>query len=211
MKIQSTNIGGVTTFTWNGKEEQTGIFKYPVTTPLFLRKNEVANDTIINRVNHAGVNKACYLFSADQYPFWKNVYPHLDWNWGMFGENLSVEGLDEATLRIGDIYKIGNALVEVSQPREPCYKLGVRFNNQEILRQFIDQNRPGTYVRVLEEGTVKNGDVFELQQQSSNTLTVQQFYELMFAKVKPKKILDLFMSNPAVPQYKKERYKKYIS
>lgn len=210
MQVISTNIGNSTTFEWNGKEEQTGIFKYPTTASLFLGKIDVAHDTVINRVNHAGINKACYLFSADQYSYWKNLYPNLEWDWGMFGENLTVEGLDESIMRIGDIYKIGGALVQVSQPREPCYKLGVRFGTQEILRQFIQRNHSGTYVRILEEGEVQKGDIVELQEQSENTLTVQQFYELMFTKEKSKEMLELFMSNDSVPQYKKERYKKHL-
>ncbi len=210
MKVISTNLGSPTTFVWNGQEEQTGIFKKPVSEALSLTINDVSKDTVIDRVHHAGLNKACYLFASDNYPYWKKLYPDLEWNWGMFGENLTVEGLDESTMRVGDIYKLGSALVQVSQPREPCYKLGIRFGTQDILRQFIDHNRPGTYVRILEEGKVKTGDVLELQQQSQNTLTTQQFYELMFMREKPKELLTLFMDNPSVPQYKKERYKKFL-
>ncbi len=210
MKIISTNLGNPTTFIWNGKEEQTGIFKYPVNEPLLLRKLDVGKDTIINRINHGGVNKACYLFSADQYPYWKPLYPNLDWNWGMFGENLTVEGLNESELRVGDIYKVGKALVQVSQPREPCYKLGIRFGDQNILKHYIEHRYPGTYVKVLEEGTVQQGDVFHLIEQSANPLTVNQFYDLMFAKEKDQETLQLFMSNASVPAYKKERMKKYV-
>ncbi|MFK7813927.1 MAG: MOSC domain-containing protein [Maribacter sp.] len=210
MRVISTNLGKPTTFKWNGKEEQTGIFKKPTSASLFLTKNDVRNDTVINRVNHAGINKACYLFASDNYPYWKERYPNLDWDWGMFGENLTIEGLDESKMRVGNIYTLGTSLVQVSQPREPCYKLGVRFGNQTILRQFIDHNLPGTYVRILKEGEVKTGDQLLLQEESSNTLTTQQFYELMFMKEKPKELLQLFMDNPSVPQYKKERYKKYL-
>ena len=210
MKIISTNLGTSTTFLWNGKEEQTGIFKYPAEEPLFLTKNDVSKDTVIDRVHHGGSHKAFYLFSANQYSYWKELYPDLEWNWGMFGENLTVKGLDESIMRVGDIYKIGGALVQVSQPREPCYKLGVRFGTQKILRQFIDRNHSGTYVRILEEGEVKKDDEVQLIEQSKNTLTVQQFYALMFAKQKSKEILSLFMNNTSVPEYKKERYKKYI-
>ena len=211
MKIVSTNIcNEPRTFVWNGTEEQTGIFKFPTTEKLFLTKSDVQKDTIINRVNHGGENKACYLFSADQYPFWKEKYPNHEWNWGMFGENLTVSGLDESQIRIGNIYKMGSALVQVSQPREPCYKLGIRFGTQQILKEFIDQNHPGTYVKILEEGEVRMGDELKLIQQSENTLTVQEFYELMFLKEKPKDLLQKFMDNPAVPQYKKERMQKYL-
>ncbi len=210
MQVISTNLGTSTTFLWNGKEEQTGIFKKPVSQALFLNTNDVSNDIVIDRVHHAGINKACYLFASDNYPYWKELYPELDWDWGMFGENLTIEGLDESTMRVGNIYKLGTALVQVSQPREPCYKLGIRFGTQDVLRQFIDHNKPGTYVRILEEGEVKTGDRLELVEQSENTLTTQQFYELMFMREKPKELLALFMSNPSVPKYKKERFKKFL-
>ncbi len=210
MKIISTNLGKPTTFEWNGKEEQTGIFKYPVAGPLTINTLDVANDTIINRINHGGINKACYLFSKDQYPYWKKIYPNLDWDWGMFGENLTVEDMDESQLRVGDIFKVGHAVVQISQPREPCYKLGIRFDDQNILKKYIAHGYPGTYVKVLEPGSVQNGDEFILLQRSANTLTVNQFYELMFAKEKDQGMLRLFMANEAVPAYKKERMLKYL-
>ena len=211
MKVISTNIGKPVTFEWKGKKEQTGIFKYPTKEPLFLTTKDVKKDTVIDRVHHGGENKACYLFSKDYYPYWKKLYPEHEWDWGMFGENLTVEGLDESIMKVGNIYKIGEALVQVSQPREPCYKLGIRFGTQEILKQFIEHNHPGTYVKVLEKGHITTGDKIELVKESDNPLTVQQFYELIFAKKKPREILELFMHNGAVPQYKKDRFKKYMS
>ncbi|WP_419212234.1 MOSC domain-containing protein [Maribacter sp. X9] len=211
MKVISTNIGEPVTFEWNGKKEQTGIFKYPKDEGLFLGKIEVKDDTVIDRVHHAGINKACYLFSSDYYDYWKKVYPQLEWHWGMFGENLTISGLDESEIRVGDIYKIGNALVQVSQPREPCYKLGIRFGNQKILKEFIAHNHPGTYVKILEEDHVKAGDNVVIVEKSENPLTVQQFYTLLYAKEKSKELLQLFMANESVPQYKKDRFKKHLS
>ena len=207
MKVISTNLGKPITFEWNGKEEQTGIFKYPTQEKLFLTKNDVSKDTVIDRVHHGGTNKACYLFSSDYYAYWKQEYPQLSWDWGMFGENLTIENMDESVIRVGNIYKIGEALIQVSQPREPCYKLGIRFNDQKILKKFITHNHPGTYVKILEEGAVKAGDEMKLVESSTNALTVQQFYELMFSKEKSPELLQLFMDNPAVPQYKKDRFK----
>lgn len=210
MRIISTNIGNPTTFLWKGKEEKTGIFKYPVSEALYLGKTAVKKDNVIDSKHHGGVNKACFLFSADEYPFWKKEYPDLDWDWGMFGENLTVEGLDESITRIGDIFKIGSAVVQVSQPREPCYKLGIRFNDQKILKKYIERGRPGTYVRVLEKGKVKIGDRLEVFEQSKNVLTVNQFFRLLYAKKKSPEILRLFMDNDSVPEYKKIRMQKYI-
>ena len=210
MKIISTNIGKATTFLWNGREEQTGIFKSPTNEPLLLGKMDVLKDTVIDRVHHAGINKACYLFASDHYPYWKGIYPELNWDWGMFGENLTVEGLDESTMRIGDIYKIGNVVVQVSQPREPCYKLGVRFGNAKILKEFIDYGYSGTYVRILEEGQVKNGDELILQEKSQNTLTVRECFQIILAKEKDPILLQKAINNPSLPEYKRDRLKKYV-
>lgn len=210
MKIISTNIGKATTFLWNGKEEQTGIFKYPTVEPLFLGKMDVLKDTVIDREHHAGLNKACYLFSADHYPYWKGMYPELNWDWGMFGENLTVKGLNESEMRIGDIYKIGSVVVQVSQPREPCYKLGVRFGNAKILKEFIDHGYSGTYVRILEEGQVKNGDMLSLLEKSNNTLTVKECFQIILAKEKDPILLQKAIDNPSLPEYKRNRLKKYL-
>lgn len=210
MKVISTNLGKPRTILRNGKEEQTGIYKYPTNDTLFLGKTDVEKDTVIDRKHHAGVDKACYLFSADHYPYWKKRYPQLEWKWGMFGENLTIEGLNEADLRIGDIYKIGTASVQVSQPREPCYKLGVRFGSQEIIRQFIDHGFPGTYVRILEEGKVALNDELILVQRSGNPLTVKQFYELLFSKKKDLEIVKLAIDNPSLPKYKRDYLKKFL-
>lgn len=211
MKVISTNIGKPTIFLRNGNEEMTGIFKYPISEPLKLGKSDVARDSVIDRIHHGGEHKACYLFSSDQYPYWKSKYPELEWNWGMFGENLTVEGLDEDELRIGDIYKIGTALVQISQPREPCYKLGVRFKNQAILKQFIDHGYPGTYVRVIEEGKVKTGDELILVKRSTNELTIKQFYLFLYAKTKEPEIARMAFDNEALPLYKRERLRKFLN
>jgi MOSC domain-containing protein YiiM len=159
---------------------------------------------------HGGIYKACYLFSAEQYPYWKEKYPHLDWNWGMFGENLTVKGLDESQIRVGSIYRLGTALVQITQPREPCFKLGLKFGTQKILKQFIDHGWPGTYVRILEVGKVNSGDTMELVEESSNPLTTQQFYRLLYAKEKNQAILKLAISNDSLPLHKRERLKKFL-
>ncbi len=210
MKIIATNIGKPTTITWNGKEEKTGIYKYPTHSPIFLGESDVLNDTVIDRKHHGGENKACYLFSSEAYSYWKPLYPNLNWNWGMFGENLTVEGLNEAKIRIGDIYKLGTAVVQISQPREPCYKLGIRFKSSRVIKQFINHGYPGTYVKVIQKGEVKTGDNFILQKQSPNELTIKNFYKLLFDKEKNKDILKLAIQNEALPQYKRDKLKKYL-
>lgn len=209
MKIISTNLGNPTKIVWNGKETTTGIYKFPVDQPILLQSTDVKGDSVIDRKHHGGIYKAAYLFSADRYAYWKEKYPDLEWNWGMFGENLTIQGLDESQIRIGSIYRLGTALVQITQPREPCYKLGIRFKDQNMIKQFIDQGFPGTYVRVLENGTVKTGDSMELSKASETPLTVQEFYKLLYAKTKDSHVLRLALQNEAIPKSKREKLKKW--
>lgn len=161
MKVISTNIATPKLVDWKGKQIKTGIFKQP-TDFIFLGATDVQNDAVIDRKYHGGVDKACYLYSADYYAYWQQKYPELEWNYGMFGENITIEGLDETKLFIGSQYKIGDAIVEITSPREPCFKLGIRFNNQQIIKQFIKVPYCGSYVKVLQEGKVTNGDLVVL-------------------------------------------------
>jgi len=210
LKIISTNIAKPTTFIWNEKEITTGIYKTPTTEPIFLGKSDVKNDEVTDRKHHGGEFKACYLFSENQYEFWKNLYPNLDWNWGMFGENLTIEGLDETKLFIGDIYKIGNALVQITQPREPCFKFGYKFGSQMALKQFINHGFSGTYVRILKEGFVKTGESFELVEQAKNSITTWQLFNLLFSKEKNLELINLILNNDALPQRKRDKLKSFI-
>ena len=179
MKVISTNISAPKTVIWKGKEEQTGIFKKPVS-EIFLGKEEVDDDAVVDRRYHGGVDKACYLFTADIYAEWKRMFPDADWSLGMFGENLTVAGLDEREMYIGDQYQIGEALVEVSEPREPCYKLGIRFGTQAVLKSFINQPHCGVYVRVLRPGKVETGDELVLVKRVQEEFTMARIYWLRY-------------------------------
>lgn len=202
MKITSTNIAKPTTIIWNGQEVITGIYKKPINQAIYLGNQQILNDEVSDRKHHGGEFKACYLFSADQYEYWKNLYPNLDWEWGMFGENLTVSGFNEEDISIGDIYEIGSALVQVTQPREPCFKFGVKFGNQEVLKQFIEHGFPGTYVRILKEGFVKTGDTLKLVEKAKNSITTAQFFHLLFSKEKDKNLIKLILNNDALPKEK---------
>jgi len=211
MLIISTNIARPKIIIWNGKQVTTGIYKTPVNQAIYLEKEQVKGDEISDRNVHGGEYKACYLFSADHYPYWKNLYPNLEWEWGMLGENLTVKGLDENKIYIGNIYRIGSALIQITQPREPCFKFGVKFGTQDVLKQFIEHGRPGTYVRVLEEGFVDINDRFELVEQAKNSLTISQFFNLLFEKTKNQEHLRLALNNDALPNRKKIKLAQFIN
>ncbi len=211
MKVIATNISEPKTISWRGKEVKTGIFKYPTSEPLYLGTEDVRKDAVIDRKYHGGEHKACYLFSADYYSYWKHLYPDLDWNWGMFGENLTVLGMDENLIRIGDIYKIGTSIVQLSEPREPCYKLGAKFGDQAVLKQFIHHAHCGTYVRVLEEGEVAVNDRIELIKQSDNPLTIAAYFKMLYATTKDTKTMQLAANNEALAKEKREKWRTLLS
>ncbi|MBT8266795.1 MAG: MOSC domain-containing protein [Bacteroidia bacterium] len=209
MKVIATNIGTPTIIRWQQKDEQTGIFKHPVEGPIWLEASQVSNDTVSDRKHHGGIYKACYLFSSDNYKYWRQLYPDLSWNWGMFGENITLEGMSEADLNIGSKYQLGNAVVQITIPREPCYKLGIRFNDQKIIDQFIDHGHPGTYVRVLKEGEVKKGDIFSIIEEVSNSISIADLYTLLYAKEPRQEILNTALSCEYLPERtRKKLYRK---
>lgn len=178
MQIISTNIAEPATIEWRGQQVQTGIFKYSVERPILLGLENVENDHVIDRRFHGGVDKACYLYSSDHYPFWKSKYPDNDWQWGMFGENLTVNGLDESEIRIGDRFQIGEAEIQVTQPRQPCFKLGVRFGDQSVVEYFWKSSLSGVYVRVLQSGSVIKGDEIRLIERNPDSLSVSQIFSI---------------------------------
>ncbi|MBQ4819525.1 MOSC domain-containing protein [Aquimarina sp. MMG016] len=197
MKVISTNIGETKIISWRGKDVKTGIYKYPVEEPIYLEKEDVKGDHVVDRRVHGGVDKACYLYSADHYPYWKERYPDLDWNYGMFGENITIEGLDESVIKIGATYFLGKALVQVSQPRQPCFKLGVRFETQTILKEFISAMFPGVYLRVLKPGVVKVGDTLELHE-AYDGISIKEMYQLTYHDVDSEELIRKAINDPLV-------------
>lgn len=210
MRIVSLNLGQKKTVSWRGKPVQTGIFKQPVEGPLFLGKTDVAGDVVYDRRYHGGIDKACYLFSADHYNSWKKLFPNLDWTYGMFGENLTVEGLDESNFYIGDILRIGGATVQISQPRQPCFKLGIRFGTQTVLKKFIQQNQPGLYVRVLDEERVFTGDTLELIERPHNSIRVLEVWDLLYKPDPDRDLLQFALDYPLLSDGCKESLRQVM-
>ncbi len=180
MKVISANRGEAQLVKWRGKSVKTGIFKHPVAEAIFLGTEDVVNDAVVDRKYHGGVDMAVYAYSADHYPFWKERFPNSDWSLGMFGENLTIEGLEESKMRIGSLYQLGEAQVQVCQPRQPCFKLGIRFGTQKVLKPFINSPYSGIYFRVLQTGSVKVGDELNLLADESESPTVAEVFKFMY-------------------------------
>lgn len=210
MNIISTNIAKPQFVTINGDKQKTGIYKKPTNQPIYLDKEEVKGDEISNRKVHGGEFKACYLFSTNHYPHWENLYPNFDWHYGMLGENLTVEGLDETQLHVGDIYKLGSALIQVTQPREPCTTFAAKMGTPEIMQQFIDHGRPGTYVRVLKPGNVRVGDTLELVEKAENSVSIADFFKIIFDQEKNQEHLKRIVESEAIPLRKRMQLERFL-
>jgi len=195
MIVVSTNISRPTAIAVNGKEEVTGYYKTPANF-IVLKKEGVVDDYIADTARHGGVDKACFLFGNNHYNFWQQKYPDLLFEYGMFGENVTLKELDESKLKIGDTLQLGEAVVQITQPRQPCYKMGIKFNNQSVVNQYRLSHTPGIYVRVLKEGKAAKNDVFTLIDSNANAPTVLETFRLIYNPKPDEKTLQNLINNP---------------
>jgi len=167
----SVNLGGLTEVPYRGKTVVTGIFKGPVDGPVRVGATGLDGDRQADLDVHGGVDKAVYLYSADSYAWWREALGH-DLQPGELGENLTVTGLTDDVVGIGDRLRAGQALLEVTQPREPCFKLGIRMGDPRFVVRFREAGRTGFYARVIEEGVVAAGDPVEVVARQAGAPTV---------------------------------------
>jgi MOSC domain-containing protein YiiM len=178
MEIISINVGRPRLVMRNGEPVSTGIFKDPVTGPVMLRTLNLDGDRQADLSVHGGPQKAVYVYPSEHYPFWKNELPDMELPCGVFGENFTTTGLLETEVQVGDKLRIGSAEVMVTQPRLPCYKLGIRFERSDILRRFLASERTGFYLSVLKEGEVEAGCDVELIEKNRLGVTVVEVTRL---------------------------------
>ena len=179
MKILSVNVGLPREVAWQGKLVTTGIFKDPVKSPVMLRRLNLDGDGQADLTVHGGVSKAVYAYPSEHYAFWRAELPTMDLSLGMFGENLTTEGLLEDAVYIGDRFRVGEAELMVTEPRMPCYKLGIKFGRADIIKRFLASRRSGFYFAVTREGMVSAGDALELigrEQQDISVADITRLY-----------------------------------
>jgi MOSC domain-containing protein YiiM len=180
MTVLSVNVSQPTTVAYRGRSVTTGIFKSPVACRVMVRRINLDGDRQADLSVHGGTDKAVYVYPSEHYRKWAEELGRRDLAFGQFGENLTVEGMREETVHIGDIFRIGSALLEVTQPRIPCYKLGLRMGSAQFPKKFLSSNRTGYYVRVLEEGDVGVGDSIERIATDPERMTIRQTVRLAF-------------------------------
>ena len=157
----------------------TGFYKEPVSGPVYVTVMGLEGDGVADKKHHGGIDKAVLAYSADNYPLWENELSQ-PMEHGGFGENLTINGLDESSVCIGDRFRIGEVIFEVSQPRQPCWKLGRRWNHPELPKLVVQNSRSGWYLRVLEEGTLKATDSVDLELRPNPAWTIRQANEVFY-------------------------------
>ena len=172
MKVISVNVGLPREVEWNGQRVTTGIFKTPVSGQVNVRTLNLEGDGQADLSVHGGETKAVYVYPSEHYEFWRAELPETALPWGMFGENLSTQGLAEEEVQIGDEFRIGTVRLRATEPRVPCYKLGIRFERSDIVKRFLKSERTGFYFSVLREGRVQEGELIERVRQRSHSVSV---------------------------------------
>jgi MOSC domain-containing protein YiiM len=180
MKLLSVNVSPPKEGTKGDRTVTTGIFKEPVDGRVMLRTLNLDGDGQADLVGHGGIYKAAYAYSVENYDYWKRELGRTDFPFGQFGENFTVEGMLEDEIHVGDVFRAGGALVEVTQPRVPCYKLGIKMGLRGFEKNFLASRRVGFYLRVLEEGDVGAGDTFDRVRTDPEKMTVQEICGLLY-------------------------------
>jgi MOSC domain-containing protein YiiM len=178
VKLISVNVSLPREVLHKGTRVKTGIFKEPVTGRVRVRRMNLDGDRQADLSVHGGANKAIYAYPSEHYHYWRRELRQIDLPWGMFGENFTTEGLLERRVNIGDRFRVGSAELMVTQPRLPCYKLGVKFRREDMLRRFLQSGRTGFYLAVLQEGEVGAGDTIERVACDRNEISVPDITRL---------------------------------
>ncbi len=182
MKILSINVSQIKTVEYMGKAFMTGFFKEPCGDSIAINRLNVEGDKQADLKNHGGESKAVYAFSYHHYEYWRNIFGDQGLTYGAFGENLTVSHLDEDSIFLGDQIRCGSTLLEVSQPRVPCFKFAMAFNNKRAPKQFIDKLYTGVYFRVIEPGIIHRNDQLIIENRRQETLSIKTLFQAYFDK-----------------------------
>jgi MOSC domain-containing protein YiiM len=185
MKIISVNVSKPIVVEWARKRVSTGIFKSPVAGPVVVNTLNIQGDGQADLTVHGGVDKAVYAYSLDHYAYWAQTLQRDDLPYGQFGENLTIEGLNEAEICIGDRWRIGTAEFAITQPRQPCFKLGIRFGDDEMPKRFVKSGFTGAYLKVLREGMISVGDEVKVLERGYGNVTVLETFRAYMNPASP--------------------------
>ena len=204
MRVLSINVGLPRRIETSAGPVVTSIFKSPVEGRVALRAYNLAGDRQSDLRVHGGPNKAVYLYPFEHYSYWAQQLPTADLSWGAFGENLTTEGITEETAHIGDQFRIGSAIVQVAQPRMPCYKLALRFGRSDMVRRFWESGLSGIYFSIVEEGELEAGDAITLVAKDPDEVKVADVVRLYRGETADSELLDRALRAPLHGSWKAE-------
>jgi MOSC domain-containing protein YiiM len=210
MKLLSVNVGLPREIEWKGKLIRTSIFKAPVPGRVRVSQLNLEGDQQSDLSVHGGIDKAVYAYPSEHYPFWHQELPGMDLPWGVFGENFTTDGLLEDAVHIGDRLRVGSAEFVVTQPRMPCFKLGIRFDRPDIVKRFLQSGRSGFYFAVLKEGEVTVGDSIELLKRDEHGVTVADVVNLYGRDVTNQELLRRVSEVPSLPESWRDYFRKRL-
>ena len=210
MKLVALNVGGPREVEWRGRTVRTSIFKQPVVGRARVTRLNVEGDEQSDLSVHGGPEKAVYAYPVEHYPAWRRELPDPELPWGAFGENLTTEGLLESDVSIGDRYRIGTTELIVTQPRQPCYKLGVRFGRPDMVKLFHESGRSGFYLAVTREGDLGAGDSIERVARDEGGLTVADVVRLYTFDAANQILLERASRHPALPAGWRDYFRKRL-
>lgn len=200
MKVISLNVGLPRQVSWRGATVLTSIFKEPVAGLVEIKRYNLVGDRQSDLTVHGGKHKAIYGYPSEHYEPWKKELPELSFPWGAFGENLTTEGLLEGNLNIGDRLRVGSAILKVTQPRMPCYKLALRFDRDDMIKRLLITGRSGFYFSVEQEGSIGKDSEIEVLSRDSNGVSVTDINQLFFGKNLNQDLLERAIRVTALPQ-----------
>jgi MOSC domain-containing protein YiiM len=208
--LLSVNVGLPREVEWHGRRVRTSIWKSPSQGRVRVERENLEGDRQSDLSVHGGPEKAVYVYPGEHYTFWRAELPDMHFGWGAFGENLTTEGLLEADTMIGDQLQIGSAAFRVTQPRMPCFKLGIRFGSDAMVRRFMRSERTGFYLAVMSEGDVGAGDAIEITAHDPHGLSVADVAALYGRDAENQALLRRAVDSPALPEDWREYFRKRL-
>jgi len=210
MKLISINVGKPKEFEWQGKTVSTSIFKTPVNQQCRVSFLNIEGDRQADLQHHGGKDMAVYSYDIENYSHWKTKLVRKSWEAGLFGENLTTEGLTDDTVRIGNIYEIGTVKLQAIQPRFPCFKLNIRFGRKDMIERFYKLKRFGIYFKVIQEGNISGKDKIILINESPFDVTISDVTFCKTSKGNDQEKLKLILDNPWLPEKVKTGVRMYL-
>lgn len=211
MHVISVNVGRPRTIQWHKKTVLTSIWKSPIEGPVAVAGINLFGDEQSDLTVHGGPNKSVYGYATEHYAYWRHELPDAELAWGAFGENLSTVGLLETDVAVGDRFRIGSVELIATQPRLPCFKLGIRFGDDRMVKRFMASRRSGFYFAIAKAGTLQAGDAIERVSRPSDPVTIADIVGMFAGDINDPALARRAIAADALPTFWKDELRTAFS